>query len=255
MPESAPVISSTDLRKGGKNEMFCAVGDFAAKETLRGLMNKSNNLERNFGLHVLYLACGFLRWRDANGTEYNSPMLLCPINLSADTSRDKYYFETDSSASGHIFEVNKTLIQMLASYSRTCSISLPELNENNIHSYFTLVRDSFLNADDNIRTIVRDWKIDRQFGIGLFHYQKLQLHYDMEENADKYLGHPIIRRLCGDSTAEIEQSTKIDRPSMKYMLLDADSSQEEVIRRAQEGQSFILQGPPGSGKSQTIFHF
>lgn len=252
MPESAPVISSADLRKGGKNEMFCAVGDFAAKEALRGLMNKSNNLERNFGLHVLYLACGFLRWRDANGTEYNSPILLCPINLSADTSRDKYYFETDSSASGHIFEVNKTLIQMLASYSRTCSISLPELNENNIHSYFTLVRNSFLNADDNIRAIVRDWKIDRQFGIGLFHYQKLQLHYDMEENVDKYLGHPIIRRLCGDSTVEIGKSTKIDRPSMKYMLLDADSSQEEVIRRAQEGQSFILQGPPGSGKSQTI---
>lgn len=252
IPESAPVISSADLRKGDKNEMFCAVGDFAAKETLRGLMNKSNNLERNFGLHVLYLACGFLRWRDANGTEYNSPILLCPINLSVDTSRDKYYFETDSSASGHIFEVNKTLIQMLASYSRTCSIILPELNENNIHSYFTLVLDSFLNADDNIREIVRDWKIDRQFGIGLFHYQKLQLHYDMEENADKYLEHPIIRRLCGDNTAEIEQFPKIDRPSMKYMLLDADSSQEEVIRRAQEGQSFILQGPPGSGKSQTI---
>lgn len=252
MPGSAPVISAADLMKIDKNEIFCTVGDVAAKETLRGLMTKSNNLERNFGLHVLYLAYGFLRWRDTNGTEYNSPMLLCPINLSADTSRDKYYFETDPSASGHVFEVNKTLIQMLASYSRTCSITLPELNENDIHSYFTLVRDSFLNADDNIRAIVKDWKIERQFSVGLFHYQKLQLHHDMETNADKYLEHPIIRRLCGDSAAEIEQTTRIDRPSMKYMLLDADSSQEEVIRRAQEGQSFILQGPPGSGKSQTI---
>lgn len=250
--ESAPVVSSVQLKSLGKDEMLCTSGDVSAKETLRTLMTKSNNLERNFGLHVLYLACGFLRWRDANGTEYNSPILLCPINLAADTSRDKYYFETDSSASGQVFEVNKTLIQMLASYSRTCSITLPELDGTNIYSYFTLIMDSFLKADDNIRAIVKDWKIERQFGIGLFHYQKLQLHYDMEEYADKYLEHPVIRRLCGDGSAEIEQPAKIDRPSMKYMLLDADSSQEEVIRRAQAGQSFILQGPPGSGKSQTI---
>lgn len=250
--ESAPLISSDILKNCSKNEMISSIGDFSTRETLRRLMNRSNNLERNFGLHVLYLAYGFLRWKSASGTEYNSPILLCPINLATDTSKDKYYFDVAQSASNCIFELNETLVQMLGSYSRTCSIALPKFDNSNISSYFSLISNNFLNADSNIKDIVGDWVIEKRFVIGLFHYQKLQLHYDMENNIDKYLDNPVIRRLCGDSLATITQSSKIERPSIGYMLLDADSSQEEVIKRAQEGQSFILQGPPGSGKSQTI---
>ena len=35
-------------------------------------------------------------------------------------------------------------------------------------------------------------------------------------------------------------------------MLDADSSQAEAIAAALAGQSFVLHGPPGTGKSQTI---
>ncbi|UKI49146.1 MAG: AAA family ATPase [Clostridium sp.] len=35
-------------------------------------------------------------------------------------------------------------------------------------------------------------------------------------------------------------------------VLPADYSQMEAIKRAKNGESFVLQGPPGCGKSQTI---
>ena len=35
-------------------------------------------------------------------------------------------------------------------------------------------------------------------------------------------------------------------------ILDADSSQQEAILLAKKGVSFVLKGPPGTGKSQTI---
>ncbi len=249
--EYSPIITHESLRAYGSDEMICTLNDASATEALRLLMNKAKNMERNFGLHVLYLACGFLQWKDANGTEYNSPILLCPVNLSVDRSRGRYCFEADAS-SGGAFEVNKTLVQMLSAYSRTCSIKLPEPDSANVYSYFSALRRCFAKAEGEIRDIVAGWKIECQCGLGLFHYQKLQLHQDLTDNFDKYLDHPIIRRLCGDLSAATEQPEEIERPSMKYMILDADSSQENVIKRAQEGQSFILQGPPGSGKSQTI---
>lgn len=41
-------------------------------------------------------------------------------------------------------------------------------------------------------------------------------------------------------------------PNPIYPVVDADASQKEAITDAMNGLSFVLQGPPGSGKSQTI---
>ena len=249
--EFAPLVSPSALKVYTAGEMVSAIGDTATNEVAKTLLNKAKNMERNFGLHVLYLACGFLKWKDTNGTEYNSPILLCPINLGVDKTKGQYYFEVDQSAEG-AFEVNKTLLQMLSAYSKTCSISLPPLDHVNVGAYFSLMRQCFQNSNEGIREITKDWEIDAGFGIGLFHYQKLQLQHDIETNREKYLQHPIVRRLCGDENAAIDPPVLQKRNSTKYVMLDADSSQEEVIKAAQEGKSFILQGPPGSGKSQTI---
>ncbi len=246
-----PLVTESALKKYAVSEMVCGVGDTAAKDTAKSLMNKAKSVERNFGLHVLYLVCGFLKWKDSAGTEYNSPLLLCPINLSLDRQRGQFSFEVDPSANGK-FELNRTLVQMLAGYSSTCSIVLPQPNEMNINGYFSLLKQALASANDAVAELTRTWEISTEMGIGLFQYQKLQLHHDLEQYGDKYLAHPIVRRLCGDTDAALQASTSQRRHSLEYMLLDADSSQEEVIKAAQEGRSFILQGPPGSGKSQTI---
>ncbi len=45
---------------------------------------------------------------------------------------------------------------------------------------------------------------------------------------------------------------KIELPAQTYQVLDADSSQRVSIEYALHGQSFVMKGPPGTGKSQTI---
>ena len=249
--DSYPVITRSELGVYLPDEMICSVGDASAKEALKSIMNKAKYMERNFGLHVMYLACGFLEWKDVNGTEYRSPILLCPISLGVDKSKGTYYFEADPTGSG-MFEVNKTLLRMLSSYSRTLSIELPELDESNVGAYLAVLKQYLADGGNGSNPVTSAWRVDQSFGIGLFHYQKLQLQHDIECNADKYLENPLIRRLCKDDKAKIETTVSKKRHSMEYVLLDADSSQEEVIKAAQEGRSFILQGPPGSGKSQTI---
>ena len=252
--KTAPVLDIKEFKKRmqegyDKGDLVCGSNDHVSSETLRSIVSKEKNFERNFGLHTLYLAYGFLNWKDMNGTSYRSPLILCPITLTLDSFSGRYYFQADGDGES-MFEVNKTLVQMLASYSSSCSITLPKQQEG--FSYPNLVKAHLENLQGMVKEAVKSWEVEDTFGIGLFHYQKLQLHHDLEENAEKYLEHPIIRRLCGDAAARMQPGKKLARASMKYMILDADSSQEEVIKRAQEGESFILQGPPGSGKSQTI---
>ena len=249
--DTAPFVAYDDLSAYDASVMISTSNGALTGDVAKKLANKAKTMDRNFGLHVLYLAYGFLEWKDANGTEYHSPLLLCPINLGVDRSRGQYYFEVDASSGGK-FELNKTLIQMLAAYSKTCSISLPTPDPDDVLGYFSRLRTRLKVGDDAITAITKDWEIDAGFGIGLFHYQKLQLHADIEENGEKYLQHPIVRRLCGDLAAAIASPVPRERSAAKYVTLDADSSQDAVIKAAQEGRSFILQGPPGSGKSQTI---
>lgn len=246
---SYPLVGESDVKKLLLNEVLSGASDANTLGIVKNLISKSCIFENNFGLHVLYLACGFLKWRDKSGSVYSSPILLCPINLFVDKKNDAIYFEV--ARDEFCFEVNKTLKFMLTAYSKDVSISMPKLDSMNIRTYFSLLKESFQKENRNVARITGDWEIVPGFGIGLFQYQKIQLHDDLETNMAQYLQQPIIRRLCGDTDCDVSTVAQIS-DSLEYMSLDADSSQEEVIVASQQGKSFVLQGPPGSGKSQTI---
>lgn len=246
---SYPQVGESEVKKLPLNEVLSGVSDANTLTMVKTLISKSGIFENNFGLHVLYLACGFLKWKDKSGSAYSSPIALCPINLFVDKKNDAIYFEV--ARDEFCFEVNKTLKFMLSAYSKDYSVSMPKLDAISIRTYFSLLKESFKKENRNVARITKDWEIVPEFGIGLFQYQKIQLHDDLEINMAQYLQHPIIRRLCGDTDCELPAVAQRS-DSLEYMSLDADSSQEEVIVASQQGKSFVLQGPPGSGKSQTI---
>src|SRR5262245_54179886 len=84
---------------------------------------------------------------------------------------------------------------------------------------------------------------------------------DLGRNRDRIAGHDLCRALAGDSTAslrcprDLPAANELDRlaqPDKTFHILDADSSQHEAIEAAKRGASLVLDGPPGTGKSQTI---
>ena len=85
------------------------------------------------------------------------------------------------------------------------------------------------------------------------------MHQDLEQNNEKLRNNPIVKALCGDNSElpSVDSiSSQLDHDKHKssecYQILDADSSQEDALVLARNGISFILEGPPGTGKSQTI---
>jgi len=62
-------------------------------------------------------------------------------------------------------------------------------------------------------------------------------------------GDPEAQRLVAAEHPAREDS---DAPEDDYSVLDADSSQRHAIDTVLAGQSLVIHGPPGTGKSQTI---
>ncbi len=104
------------------------------------------------------------------------------------------------------------------------------------------------------------WKTEPSVNLGLFSFQKLVIYKDLESNAALVTQHPIIKAIAGikeenlilDGLPDEKDLDKIEAPEKTYQVLDADSSQRVSIEYALRGQSFVMKGPPGTGKSQTI---
>ena len=241
-----PVFSSESIKS--KLPAFCvaANSDIITGKAASVLNRRTRSLELNFGLHPLYLACGFLKWQSSNGQEYLSPLLLLKIGIFLDKNKGKFYISLDKTDDEPI-SLNHTLQKMLSNYSKENVVTLPPYV--NGMSYFDYEL-SVLNALRDY-SVATDWTVENRAAIGIFNYQKLQLEKDITDNFDKYLNHPVVRRL-GNFDEDASDFAEPTGGSPDFLILDADSSQSKVIDAAVAGKSFILQGPPGSGKSQTI---
>jgi superfamily I DNA and/or RNA helicase/very-short-patch-repair endonuclease len=87
------------------------------------------------------------------------------------------------------------------------------------------------------------------------------MYQDLTVNASLMAEHSIIKGLTGGYISERTSSDDIPEkkdlenevsPERMLYILDADSSQSRAIETSIKGHSFVLKGPPGTGKSQTI---
>jgi hypothetical protein len=83
---------------------------------------------------------------------------------------------------------------------------------------------------------------------------------DMEAAGDLLAESDLVAAIAGDPEAQELVSADrnpgvgaaTDSPEDDYSVLDADSSQRNAIDTVLAGQSLVIHGPPGTGKSQTI---
>ena len=96
--------------------------------------------------------------------------------------------------------------------------------------------------------------------IGTFTYAKLPMVRDLRGAGDLLADSDVVAAIAGDPHAQAtvaasgEPDAALDDipPADDYTILDADSSQRSAIDMVVRGQSLVIHGPPGTGKSQTI---
>src|SRR5205807_9545783 len=106
----------------------------------------------------------------------------------------------------------------------------------------------------------RRWSIDANaIELGFYSCSKQLMMRDLEpgnwpDNA--LLSHPLLRGLLGEGFAagppvppEAASPDEILDPSDLIHVVEADSSQTQVVETVRAGRSLVVQGPPGTGKS------
>jgi hypothetical protein len=115
---------------------------------------------------------------------------------------------------------------------------------------------------DQART-VPGFRVDRRIVLANFAYAKLAMVNDLDGALDELAAHDLIAALAGDEQAREAIRAQGPGPGAipspdqvpladEFLVLDADSTQNYAINAVLAGQSLIIKGPPGTGKSQTI---
>jgi len=214
------------------------------------------------GSNMCYLAFGFLEWSEVEFPDksYLAPLMLVPIAVSkGDVDAETRTYRYQIRYSEEDLMPNLSLIEMLR---LNFSISLPSPLEPQETNGYESVEDYWARCQESIST-KPDWKIHRFVSASLFQFQKLLMYLDLDATkwpSDRsILTHEKIRTLFEGSTrpsALVTEDYPIDELTDKTATLelveDADSSQMSALIDVHEGKDLVIEGPPGTGKSQTI---
>lgn len=211
------------------------------------------SMEEN-GANTLYLSLGFLKWFETSASEQPrfSPLLLIPVDIIRKSALKGFVIrgrEEDTL-------LNITLLEMLRQDFKINISGLDPLPKDesgvDVKRIFNRIRQEIMEQ--------KRWDIEEQAILGIFSFNKFIMWNDIHSNADKLIENKIISSLVtGKAQWDVEsnQFTPEDldlkyHPSELIIPISADSSQLEAICAAGQNKSFILHGPPGTGKSQTI---
>ncbi|MGD0644841.1 MAG: DUF3320 domain-containing protein [Candidatus Bathyarchaeia archaeon] len=243
---------SEEPKRPSATQLVCGSLTSADLErSLKGLQWRSLLDYRERGVRILHAAFGTLNWVDLETKEnVQSPLILVPLELTRDSIRQPYAIAVPPVEEEAV--LNPALLVKLKNDYKIDLPSLPEeWQKQNLADYFNLVNQVVAEMG---------WKAEPSVDIGLFSFQKLVIYKDLEANADLVTQNPIIRAIAGikednlilEGLPDEKDVDKIEAPAKTYQVLDADSSQRVSIEYALRGQSFVMKGPPGTGKSQTI---
>ncbi len=210
---------------------------------MQAIHRKARELVEERGIRAGYLATGMARW-DELFLEPAAPVMLRGLTITPTRARyDDFELVLDDEE-----EVNPVLVHKLTS---VFGAELAKLTPAN-----AVERLSAAAAAAE----VPGFEITGRRVIGTFTYAKLPMVRDMEAAGDLLAESDLVAAIAGDPEAqEIVSADRnpgagpaTDEPEDDYSVLDADSSQRNAIDTVLAGQSLVIHGPPGTGKSQTI---
>ena len=212
----------------------------------------ARNYIEETGANSLFLSLGALLWRDKSGKEHKAPILLMPIDLIKLKGKDKYVIRKRDEDT----VLNITLLELLKVEFGITIAGINPLPTDEHGIDVNLVFHHFNQAIANYD----GWCVCEEMVLGIFSFTKFVMWNDIHTNMTKVVTNPIIKSLIegkllmnNDVEPVDMRAEEISTEPISYITpLDADSSQMAAVIEAERGRTFVLNGPPGTGKSQSI---
>ena len=241
-----------------KRELAVNLPEQHLNKQLAHLYNTTRREMEESGANTLYIACGFLKWRrkgSAVGDKaYLAPLLLLPVRLTRPSVKAGFVLRGTDEES----RMNMTLLELLKT---EYSMRLPELEGDlptddsglDVPRIFNIVRAAISN--------MQGWEVVETCSLGVFSFTKYLMWKDLSDREEFLLRNPIVRQIAAEQRSSFPVQVGFPDPAgldndveadKVYTPMSSDSSQLSAVLAAARGKNFVLIGPPGTGKSQTI---
>ncbi len=235
-----------------------------------GLMEVENNFNKlikenkssieETGAPSLYISLGLIKFADPKVTTGKTkkpksgflyaPFMLLPVEVIKEPNGVEYF-----SCDIDNVRVNETVFEYIKLY-------LPNADFKSLYDFRDL--SQYYDACQSFKNLCAQYRVSLQLEENIFLLSNLTfshqvMYLDMHERQEELVENDIVSSIVNGSInfkekliADDENIEKLENYKDFVAPLAYDSSQLKAILDCGNGKSFILDGPPGTGKSQTI---
>ena len=209
------------------------------------------SIEEN-GANTLYIALGLLKWYETTVSEKPryAPLLLIPVEIVKKSVQKGFVIRSREEET----MMNITLLEMLRQDHGINIGGLENLPKDDsgvdVKAVFNIIRQAVMSK--------KGWDVEEQSFLATFSFSKFILWNDIHNNSDNLLKNKLVKSLVSGKLEWVPTNTidyNLDQdihPVSVSLPISADSSQLHAVIKSANNESFVLHGPPGTGKSQTI---
>ena len=218
---------------------------------LASLTDRSQSSMSETGASNLYLAIGTLRWQTSE-KQVRSPLILIPVTLGL--TEEGYVLTPDETV---VSTPNHSLVTR---FKADTGIELTEL-VNPQRDRHGIDVDATMKA---IRLRLHQAHKDKEVTLaptvhlGLFRFSPYRMWQDLEDSWRTLAANPLVSHLIEAPGHDFVDPAGVpaSEPGLDAVVEDlpltADATQARVVAEAVTGHSLVVEGPPGTGKSQTV---
>jgi uncharacterized protein DUF4011/restriction endonuclease-like protein/AAA domain-containing protein/uncharacterized protein DUF3320 len=233
-----------------RRAVFVDVAEAAYNARLRGLAHKARTILEETGANNLYLALGSLVW-ELEGRPLRSPLVLVPVVLKPSGRGGRYRVSLDEAGSS---TPNYCLLEKLR---QVHGLDVPGLAEPAVDDAGIDLDAAFESTRSAIAERGLPYRVEPTADLAVLQFAKFRLWKDLDENWATFAENPLVAHLVHRpeevfvdpvSTSAVHDLEEL----AEGCPVPADASQLRAVAEAVAGRTFVLEGPPGTGKSQTI---
>jgi len=233
-----------------KHAVYADVTDTGYTTRLRGLAYKARTVLQETGANNLYLAFGSLVWT-VGDRQLRSPLVLVPVVLEPIGRGGDYRVRLDEAGQS---TPNYCLLEKLRQQH---GLSIPGLASPaddgtgiDLAAAFRATREALLAAG-------LPYRVEETLDLSILQFAKFRLWKDLDENWETLAQNSLVHHLVHTPTQPFVDPVPLPEPADLDALgaecpVPGDSSQLAAVAEAISERTFVLEGPPGTGKSQTI---
>ena len=235
-----------------RRSVYCDVPAEAYDTRMRRLAYRVRTIAEETGANNLYLALGSLVWT-LDDQQFRSPLVLVPVRLTTRGRHGPYRIELDESGTS---TPNYCLLEKLR---QVHGLNVPGLAEPAVDSSGIDLDAAFRSVRTALADAGLGYRVEQTADLAVLAFAKFRLWKDLDDAWPEFLRSSLVAHLARTPTERFVDpaaAMALQGPDLDDLAtscpVPADASQLDAVAAAVSGQTFVLEGPPGTGKSQTI---